>query len=73
MYHENLQVAPTIAVLAHTWRILMSHCKSLCAIGIDLSFEVHHLLVPSLMSAIETNFDNIIESIRLRISVLFIF
>ncbi|VDN59892.1 unnamed protein product [Dracunculus medinensis] len=63
-----IEVAPTIAVLAHTWRILMSHCKSLCAIGIDLSFEVHHLLVPSLMSAIETNFDNIIESIRLRIS-----
>ncbi|VDP13253.1 unnamed protein product [Onchocerca flexuosa] len=63
-----IEVAPTMAVLAHTWRILMTHCESLIAIGVDLSFEVHRLLAPSLKTAIETNFTNIIESIRLRVS-----
>ncbi|CAG9540323.1 unnamed protein product [Cercopithifilaria johnstoni] len=63
-----IEVAPTLAVVAHTWRILMAHCDSLIALGIDLSFEVHRLLAPSLKIAIETNFTNIIESIRLRIS-----
>lgn len=58
-----------MAVLAHTWRILMTHCDSLIAVGVDLSFEVHRLLAPSLKIAIETNFTNIIESIRLRVSV----
>ncbi|VDK65148.1 unnamed protein product [Onchocerca ochengi] len=63
-----IEVAPTMAVLAHTWRILMTHCENLIAIGVDLSFEVHRLLAPSLKTAIETNFTNIIESIRLRVS-----
>ncbi|KAM3721321.1 Exocyst complex component [Dirofilaria immitis] len=63
-----IEVAPTMAVLAHTWRILMTHCDNLIAVGVDLSFEVHRLLAPSLKIAIETNFTNIIESIRLRIS-----
>uniref|UniRef100_A0A915BQF9 Exocyst complex component 8 n=2 Tax=Parascaris univalens TaxID=6257 RepID=A0A915BQF9_PARUN len=63
-----IEVAPTMAVLAHTWRILMAHCESLVAIGVDLTFEVHRLLAPSLKTALETNFANIIESIRLRIS-----
>ncbi|VDN01465.1 unnamed protein product [Thelazia callipaeda] len=63
-----IEVAPTIAVLAHTWRILMTHCNSLTAVGVDLTFEVHRLLAPSLKIAIKTNFTNIIESIRLRIS-----
>ncbi|VBB27067.1 unnamed protein product [Acanthocheilonema viteae] len=63
-----IEVAPTMAVVAHTWRILMTHCDSLIAVGVDLSFEVHRLLAPSLKIAIETNFTNIIESIRLRIS-----
>lgn len=59
-----------MAVLAHTWRILMLHCESLCLIGADLTFEVHRLLAPSLKAALKSNFDNIIESIRLRISVI---
>ncbi|MFH4980791.1 hypothetical protein AB6A40_007500 [Gnathostoma spinigerum] len=63
-----IEVAPTMAVLAHTWRILMSHCESLIAIGADLTFEVHGLLAASLKSALETNFANIVESVRLRIS-----
>uniref|UniRef100_A0A0R3RQK9 Exocyst complex component 8 n=1 Tax=Elaeophora elaphi TaxID=1147741 RepID=A0A0R3RQK9_9BILA len=63
-----IEVAPTMAVVAHTWRILMTHCHSLTAVGVDLSFEVHRLLAPSLKIAIETNFTNIIESIRLRVS-----
>ncbi|VDK45121.1 unnamed protein product [Anisakis simplex] len=63
-----IEVAPTMAVLAHTWRILMAHCESLIAIGADLTFEVHRLLAPSLKTALETNFANILESIRLRIS-----
>lgn len=62
-------MAPTMAVLVHTWRILMTHCDSLAAVGMDLSFEVHRLLAPSLKIAIETNFANIIESVRLRVSV----
>lgn len=60
-----------MAVVAHTWRILMAHCDSLIVVGVDLSFEVHRLLAPSLKTALETNFTNIIESIRLRISVGF--
>ncbi|EJD74379.1 hypothetical protein LOAG_18298 [Loa loa] len=63
-----IEVAPTMAVLAHTWRILMVHCDNLIAVGVDLSFEVHRLLAPSLKIAVETNFTNIIESIRLRVS-----
>ncbi|VIO96673.1 Uncharacterized protein BM_BM7247 [Brugia malayi] len=63
-----IEVAPTMAVLAHTWRILMIHCDNLITVGVDLSFEVHRLLAPSLKIAIETNFSNIIESVRLRVS-----
>uniref|UniRef100_A0A915PWW9 Exocyst complex component 8 n=1 Tax=Setaria digitata TaxID=48799 RepID=A0A915PWW9_9BILA len=63
-----IAVAPTMAVLAHTWRILMTHCDSLVAVGVDLSFEVHRLLAPSLKIAVETNFANIIESVRLRVA-----
>ncbi|KAK6106541.1 Vps51/Vps67 family protein [Brugia pahangi] len=63
-----IEVAPTMAVLAHTWRILMMHCDNLITVGVDLSFEVHRLLAPSLKIAIETNFSNIIESVRLRVS-----
>lgn len=58
-----------MAVVAHTWRILMTHCNSLISVGVDLSFEVHRLLAPSLKTAIETNFTNVIESVRLRVSV----
>ncbi|KAI6222041.1 Exocyst complex component 8 [Aphelenchoides besseyi] len=62
-----IEVAPTMAVLARTWSILLVECDRLADAGIDLSFEVHRLLAPSLRTALETNFANIIESIRLRI------
>ncbi|KAI3409981.1 hypothetical protein GPALN_006347 [Globodera pallida] len=61
-----IEVAPTMAVLTHTWRILMSKCAQLVPIGLDLSFEVNRLAAPSLKSALETNFANILDSIRLR-------
>uniref|UniRef100_A0A914XW95 Exocyst component Exo84 C-terminal domain-containing protein n=1 Tax=Panagrolaimus superbus TaxID=310955 RepID=A0A914XW95_9BILA len=63
-----IEVAPTIAVLAHTWRILDQQCQKLSEAGLDLSFEVHRLLAPSLQTALETNFSNIFESVCLRIS-----
>ncbi|KAH7728570.1 Protein EXOC-8 a [Aphelenchoides avenae] len=63
-----VEVAPTMAVLAHAWRILVGQCDRLVPAGIDLSFEVHRLLAPSLTTALETNFANIIDSVRLRIT-----
>jgi len=63
-----VEVAPTMAVLAHTWRILMDQCRRLAEAGLDLTFEVHRLLAPSLQSALESNFANIFESVKLRIS-----
>uniref|UniRef100_A0AC35FNL0 Exocyst component Exo84 C-terminal domain-containing protein n=1 Tax=Panagrolaimus sp. PS1159 TaxID=55785 RepID=A0AC35FNL0_9BILA len=63
-----IEVAPTIAVLSHTWRILDQQCRKLSDAGLDLNFEVHRLLAPSLQTALETNFSNIFESVRLRIS-----
>ncbi|KAL3084942.1 hypothetical protein niasHS_010011 [Heterodera schachtii] len=61
-----IEVAPTMAVLTHTWRILMSKCAQLVPIGLDLSFEVNRLAAPSLKNALEANFGNILDSIRLR-------
>uniref|UniRef100_A0A7E4USQ0 Exo84_C domain-containing protein n=1 Tax=Panagrellus redivivus TaxID=6233 RepID=A0A7E4USQ0_PANRE len=63
-----IEVAHTMAVLAHTWRILMDQCSRLADAGLDLSFEVHRLLAPSLQTAIESNFSNVFEAIKLRIS-----
>lgn len=68
-----IEVAPTMAVLARTWGILLTQCDKLADLGIDLIFEVHRLLSPALKTALTTNFNNIIESIRLRISVSFLF
>jgi hypothetical protein len=64
-----LEAAPTMTVLAHTWRILTGKCALLAASGIDLSFEVNRLATPSLQAALDNNFRNIIESHRLRIAV----
>lgn len=66
-----IEVAPTMAVLTNTWRILMGKCAQLIPIGLDLSFEVNRLAAPPLKSALKTNFDNILESIKLRNSVNF--
>uniref|UniRef100_A0A0N5AU38 Exocyst complex component 8 n=1 Tax=Syphacia muris TaxID=451379 RepID=A0A0N5AU38_9BILA len=63
-----IEVAPTMAVLAHTWRILMTQFERLRLAGADLTFQVHRLLAPSLRTALKSNFDNIIESVKLRIS-----
>ncbi|KAK0422869.1 hypothetical protein QR680_007836 [Steinernema hermaphroditum] len=62
-----IEAAPTTSVLAHTWRILMSECSQLQAAGLDLNFEVHRRLAPALKTALNANFNNIIESVRLRI------
>lgn len=64
-----VEVAPTMAVLAHTWRILLEQCRRLAESGLDLTFEVHRLLTPSLQSALESNFTNIFEAVKHRISV----
>lgn len=64
-----IEIAPTMAVLARTWRILLTQCDKLTMLGLDLSFEVHRLLSPALKTALSTNFANIVESMRLRISV----
>lgn len=61
-----------MAVLARTWNILLGECDRLTMAGIDLTFEVHRLLSTSLRTALETNFTNILESIRLRTQVPFI-
>uniref|UniRef100_A0AC35TYL8 Exocyst complex component 8 n=1 Tax=Rhabditophanes sp. KR3021 TaxID=114890 RepID=A0AC35TYL8_9BILA len=63
-----IETAPTMAVLAHTWNILLSQCNILVNLGMDLEFEVQRLLGPALRSALESNFSNILESMRLRIS-----
>uniref|UniRef100_A0A914E4H4 Exocyst component Exo84 C-terminal domain-containing protein n=1 Tax=Acrobeloides nanus TaxID=290746 RepID=A0A914E4H4_9BILA len=63
-----IEVAPTMAVCVRTWCILLTQCDKLTVIGLDLSFEVHRLLAPALKTALTTNFTNIIESMRLRIS-----
>ncbi|TKR95549.1 hypothetical protein L596_009701 [Steinernema carpocapsae] len=62
-----IEAAPATSVLAHTWRILMTECSQLQAAGLDLNFEVHRLLAPALKTALNANFNNIIESVRLRI------
>ncbi|CAD5208560.1 unnamed protein product [Bursaphelenchus xylophilus] len=62
-----LEVAPTMAVLTNAWRILAGELEVLRYEGLDLSFEVNRLLAPSLRTALEGNFTNIIESTRLRI------
>lgn len=61
-----------MTVLAHTWRILMNNCDLLSPIGMDFSFEVNRLLIPSLTNAMQSNFTNVIDSICLRITVIFL-
>lgn len=65
-----LQVASSMSVLSRTWNILLGECDRLTMSGIDLTFEVHRLLATSLQTALETNFTNILESIRLRTQVI---
>lgn len=59
-----------MAVLSRTWNILVSECDRLTMSGIDLTFEINRLLASSLRTALETNFSNILESIRLRAQVV---
>lgn len=61
-----IEVAPTMAVLTNTWRILVGKCSHLFHIGLDLSFEINRLAAPSLRTALQANFNNILESIKLR-------
>ncbi|KAI6174863.1 Exocyst complex component 8 [Aphelenchoides bicaudatus] len=61
-----IEVATSMAVLSRTWDILLNECYRLTEAGIDLTFEIHRLLEPALRVALEGNFSNILESIRLR-------
>lgn len=60
-----------MTVLANTWRILINNFDLLIPIGMDFLFEINRLLIPSFTKAMETNFSNVIDSICLRIVVLF--
>jgi hypothetical protein len=61
-----------MAVLSRTWNILVGECDRLTMSGIDLTFEINRLLASSLRTALETNFTNIFESIRLRTQVSYV-
>ncbi|CAJ0594021.1 unnamed protein product [Cylicocyclus nassatus] len=63
-----IEVAPAMTVLAFTWGILMKTMDELTAMGVQLTFEVHRLLAPALEAAIETNFSNIMQGIKLRMT-----
>ncbi|CAJ0962631.1 unnamed protein product, partial [Mesorhabditis belari] len=63
-----IEVAPTTAVLAYTWRILMQSCDELTSMGVQLTFEVNRLLGPSLKMALETNFQNVMHGLRTRMA-----
>lgn len=60
-----------MTVLANTWCILINNCDLLIPIGMDFSFEINRLLIPSFTNAMQTNFTNVIDSICLRIMVIF--
>nr|CDJ83772.1 Vps51 Vps67 and Pleckstrin homology domain containing protein [Haemonchus contortus] len=63
-----LEVAPAMTVLAFTWGILMKTMDELTSMGVQLTFEVHRLLAPALEAAIETNFNNIMHGVKLRMA-----
>ncbi|CAD6184543.1 unnamed protein product [Caenorhabditis auriculariae] len=63
-----IEVAPTMAVLAYTWKYLMQTMHELTTIGVHLSFEVYRLLGNCLQLALKTNFDNIMQGMRMRIA-----
>ncbi|RCN38705.1 Vps51/Vps67 [Ancylostoma caninum] len=63
-----IEVAPAMTVLAFTWGILMKTMDELTAMGVQLTFEVHRLLAPALEAAIETNFSNIMQGVKLRMT-----
>ncbi|PIO62194.1 hypothetical protein TELCIR_16259, partial [Teladorsagia circumcincta] len=63
-----IEVAPAMTVLAFTWGILMKTMDELTSMGVQLTFEVHRLLAPALEAAIETNFSNIMQGVKLRMS-----
>ncbi|CAI4226648.1 unnamed protein product [Auanema sp. JU1783] len=63
-----VEVAPTIAVLSHTWRILMNTMEDIASKGVELTFEVYRLLGPAMEQALESNFLNTIQGIRSRMN-----
>ncbi|KIH60166.1 hypothetical protein ANCDUO_09589 [Ancylostoma duodenale] len=67
-YDDMSLVAPAMTVLAFTWGILMKTMDELTAMGVQLTFEVHRLLAPALEAAIETNFSNIMQGVKLRMT-----
>ncbi|CAI5438429.1 unnamed protein product [Caenorhabditis angaria] len=63
-----IEVAPAIAVLAYTWKYVMTTMDELTAIGVHLNFEVNRLLGIPLEKSLQSNFENIIEAVKMRIS-----
>jgi hypothetical protein len=66
---QVIDLNPSMAVLAHTYRIVNEHCKQLPAAGIDLSFQLNRLLSPAVFVAMDANFKNTIDALRMRFSV----
>ncbi|CAI2292697.1 unnamed protein product [Caenorhabditis sp. 36 PRJEB53466] len=63
-----IEVAPAIAVIAYTWKHVMHTMDDLTAIGVHLNFEVNRLLSTPLEKALQGNFENICDAIKMRIS-----
>ncbi|CAB3410671.1 unnamed protein product [Caenorhabditis bovis] len=63
-----IEVAPAIAVLAYAWKYVMHTMNDLTAIGVHLNFEVNRLLGQPLENALQTNFENIIDAVKMRIT-----
>ncbi|CAL2027513.1 unnamed protein product [Caenorhabditis brenneri] len=63
-----IEVAPAIAVIAYTWKNVMHTMEDLTAIGVHLNFEVNRLLGTPLEKALQGNFENICDAVKMRIS-----
>ncbi|EFO83779.1 CRE-EXOC-8 protein [Caenorhabditis remanei] len=63
-----IEVAPAIAVIAYTWKNVMHTMEDLTAIGVHLNFEVNRLLSTPLERALQGNFENICDAVKMRIS-----
>ncbi|CAO4363640.1 unnamed protein product [Caenorhabditis nigoni] len=63
-----IEVAPAIAVIAYTWKNVMHTMEDLTVIGVHLNFEVNRLLSAPLEKALQGNFENICDAVKMRIS-----
>uniref|UniRef100_A0A8R1I7S7 Exo84_C domain-containing protein n=1 Tax=Caenorhabditis japonica TaxID=281687 RepID=A0A8R1I7S7_CAEJA len=63
-----IEVAPAIAVISYTWKNVMHTMEELTAIGVHLNFEVNRLLSGPFEKALQGNFENICDAVKMRIS-----